>query len=1260
MNKVLRFLKSPWFIGVTGLLAVGALIWYLGPLVAVAGNTPLATDAGRVWTIMTVGGMYGLYQLIYYIDALKRNRAILTDLAGQAGAMGSGGGGGGGGGGGDGGGGGGGDGGPSAAEQQRKKREEEAASSEELSTLKQGLEEALSTLKRARLGGKSGRFQYLYQLPWYIIIGPPGSGKTTALINSGLRFPLGAGKVRGVGGTRNCDWWFTDEAVMIDTAGRYTTQDSHEEVDRAAWRGFLDLLKKHRKRRPINGAFVALSLADLMQQTEEERTAQALAIRQRIQELHEHFGIRFPIYVLFTKADLIAGFIEFFNDLGQEERAQVWGATFPMDDPANPQGVVERFNSEFELLEQRLNDRLVERLQDERDPQRRDLIYTLPQQFGSLRQVADRFLTEVFQPSRYEERVLLRGFYFTSGTQEGTPIDRLTSALAATFGLNRQTLSTFSGKGKSYFITRLLRDVIFPEAELAGANLRVERWRAWIQRGAYAAAVLITATVATLWLVSYARNEIYVRAVEKQRQEVARQIQALSPNQTDPAAALTLLNAARTIPGGYDDRQASTPWLMGFGLSQGAQLGGQAQAIYQRLLLQALLPRIVLRLEERLRQNAGNPGALYDTLRVYLMLDDAQHFDAKAVKEWLERDWQANLPRAVSREQRDQLSAHLDALLQQSPLQSPIALDAALIQSTRTLLNQAPLSQRIYDRLRQRQRSVGQPPDISLVNAAGPDAPRVFDRKSGQPVSSGIPGLYSYNGYYQFFLNENPKLVGQLADESWILGTNVQVSSDPADRQQVADGVCRLYLNDFLKQWQDLLADLAIKPLSSPDAALEILQVLSAQADSPLRKLFETVTRETALNQPPPAPPPDASKPPPDKSITDKIAGILGAPPPAAIPTLQPCTPDIRLNSFNALYGREVKGADGVIPPLDKTLAALSELYSQMNAITRAKETSPDGSIPQTIKDQIATVINQLQVDATRKPPPFNTLLNKLALDSADSVRSLRDRLNAQWKAAQVTAFFQDNLNGRYPLVRSSIQWSGAGANAPGGAVPTNSIQWVGQAPVTPATRSVQGPPDATLAAFGRFFGPNGLMDGFFKQNLQPYVDTSTGAWRWRGSTAGPESLPPETLQVFQRAAVVRDALFSGASQTPLARFQLTPLELSGDASQVAINLDGQTIGYTAGQAARAADVQWTGAGGQARVEFLPPVAGSPSQLSETGPWAWFKILDQAQIQPLSASQFRVVFQMGARQVAYDLRTAGGVNPFRLRELEGFRCPDQL
>jgi type VI secretion system protein ImpL len=104
--------------------------------------------------------------------------------------------------------------------------------------LRERFEEAVASLKGKRRGGHT-----LYDLPWYIIIGAPGSGKTTALVNSGLHFPIeqrsGRGALRGVGGTRNCDWWFTDEAVFLDTAGRYTTQDSDASSDSAGWTEFL-------------------------------------------------------------------------------------------------------------------------------------------------------------------------------------------------------------------------------------------------------------------------------------------------------------------------------------------------------------------------------------------------------------------------------------------------------------------------------------------------------------------------------------------------------------------------------------------------------------------------------------------------------------------------------------------------------------------------------------------------------------------------------------------------------------------------------------------------------------------------------------------------------------------------------------------------------------------------------------------------------------------------------------------------------------
>src|SRR6516165_6608819 len=150
--------------------------------------------------------------------------------------------------------------------------------------LKQKMEDALAVLKRT---GKSNAHA-LYDLPWYLIIGPPGAGKTTALVNSGLKFPLAvdnaAMAVQGVGGTRYCDWWFTDEAVLIDTAGRYTTQDSDAKVDRKSWLAFLEMMAKNRPKQPINGVILAISIADVLNLSTAEVAAHADAIRKRLNE----------------------------------------------------------------------------------------------------------------------------------------------------------------------------------------------------------------------------------------------------------------------------------------------------------------------------------------------------------------------------------------------------------------------------------------------------------------------------------------------------------------------------------------------------------------------------------------------------------------------------------------------------------------------------------------------------------------------------------------------------------------------------------------------------------------------------------------------------------------------------------------------------------------------------------------------------------------------------------------------------------------
>ena len=390
--------------------------------------------------------------------------------------------------------------------------------------VRQRFEKALLTLRRARFGAGGGVLagwkaklngRYLYELPWYLIIGAPGSGKTTALRHSGLKFPLadvaGEDAIRGVGGTRNCDWWFTDQAVLIDTAGRFTTQDSDRENDRSTWSGFLAMLKRTRPRQPLNGVLVTVSVSDLLTRTLAERRQYAATVRQRLQELHEGLGIRFPIYLLVTKADLLAGFTDYFATLDKDQRATPWGATFPVK--ANSAQNLQRFGHEFDALVQRLEDGLVERLQLERDTQKRARIYGFAGQFAGLRGVLQEFLEVTFSSSPYEADALLRGVYFVSGTQEGTPIDRVLGSIARSYRLERAIIAPNQASGRSYFLPRLLGEVVFAESGLANTDLKWERRRTGAVVAGYAAIAVLTVGAIAAWLVSYANNRRYVDEV---------------------------------------------------------------------------------------------------------------------------------------------------------------------------------------------------------------------------------------------------------------------------------------------------------------------------------------------------------------------------------------------------------------------------------------------------------------------------------------------------------------------------------------------------------------------------------------------------------------------------------------------------------------------------------------------------------------------------------------------------------------------------
>ncbi|AZC25249.1 MULTISPECIES: type VI secretion system membrane subunit TssM [Pseudomonas] len=1157
-----------WVIPLLGLIALSLIIWFVGPLLE------FLVPEGRRWAlIIFIFAVWIAYRVFRIIQARRHAAKVLQSLAADT-----------------------------------PPDPDSLATAEELAALRQRMDEALVLLKKAKLGGDERR--NLYELPWYVIIGPPGSGKTTALVNSGLHFPLaaqlGAGAVRGVGGTRNCDWWFTDQAVLLDTAGRYTTQDSHANVDKAAWLGFLDLLKTQRSRRPIDGAFVAISLSDLLLGSEAERAAHAAAIRLRIQELYTQLGVRFPIYLMLTKLDLVPGFMEFFDSLSKEERAQVWGMTFALDDGKGSDSPLAHLPAELAALEQRLNERLVERLQQERDPARRDLIYGFAQQFAALKESLQGFLEGVFKPNAFEERVLLRGVYFTSGTQEGSPIDRLIGAMAQSMNLDRQHLARQTGTGRSYFIEKLFSAVAFAERGLVGVNPKVERRRKWIARGALAASVALVLVVGTLWIVSYRANQAYIAQVDQRVAPVRQNVQNLSPAQRDVLAVLPLLNATRNLAGD------APGWAEGLGLYQGDMLEAESASVYRKLLVAVFAPRLMTRIEEQLH-SGGNSDFLYEGLKAYLMLADSEHYDADFIKAWITLDWDQTLSRELPPDQRLALTGHLQALFEKHPPNA--RLDQRLIEDLRRQLQQLPVAQRVYDRVKRAKLPAGVP-DFRLSEAGGRDAALVFTRKSGKPLSEPLSGLFTAKGYREGFLLASVNQAGTLAEEQWVLGR------DQAEQQNVASlaaDVRRLYFQDYLRQWDALLADIDFVPITSVAQAADVLRIISGPT-SPLKKLLVAVSKETDLQQEERLLAAQGQKVEGGvDQLKQRLGSLLGqeqAAGPAAVASEDP----VSLH-FADLISLVSKG-EGEPAAIDGLLADMNALYVQVSAMVGA---SGDALLGEA-KNQASAAAARVSLTAARQPPMVQGLVKSVVGSTTNTMMGgVRNQLNAAW-VSEVVNVYRQSLSGRYPMSPGSSR-------------------------------------DATLEDFGQFFGTGGVMDSYFRKYLQPYVNTSTTTWSWQPGAAQKLGISPGVLQTFQRASNIRDAFFrsSGGTQ-PAVRFELKPVEMDANISQFLLDLDGQQLSYDHGPS-RPVAMQWPNPGsiGVVRLSIMPPSASGRSGITLDGPWAWFRLLEQSDLTATnSPDRFNLRLRVDGASISYELRASSAFNPFKSRVLSGFSLPERL
>jgi len=1173
---VFSFVKRRSFVVLIGFLLIALFIWIAGPLFAFAGYQPLESVFARLVAI-------GVVVVCWLLSAALRRFRARQASAQLAGAV------------------------------LRQAPVETERVSPEATKLRQRFEEAVATLTGKGRNGRS-----LYDLPWYIFIGAPGSGKTTALVNSGLRFPLeqrvGKAAVRGVGGTRNCDWWFTDDAVFLDTAGRYTTQDSDATSDSEGWKEFLALLRKYRKRRPINGIILTLSAQDLMTLGEAGREAHVEAAHHRLRELAGELRIELPVYVMVTKCDVVAGFVDYFDDLPVEGRGQVWGVTFPYEQTLSGDAA-DAYPGEFDALMERLNARLFPRVEETRGVRQRAGVFAFPQQMAALREPLTQFISDVFAPNRLDRKVLLRGVYFTSGTQDGTQIDRLLGAIGRRFGIAPDAVAAPPGRGKAYFVERLLKQVVIGESGLAGINRRMEARNAAWTFGAYAAVALVVALGVTVFSASYSANRTYLG-------EVAADVAALQRVPPAPAAAMSTgllprLDAVRAVSESANRYREHAPWIMRWGLFQGTSIGNAARDTYQRELDTLLLPRFEARVRQRLVESAAEPELLFEYLKGYVMLGDPRHLDKKHLQLLADQEWKPTAPAGggpVS------LATHFASLLEYRDVLRPMPIDPALVAQARSSIRQA-VPRIMYGRL---QRSFGAdtPGALRLDTAAGLGIEKVFYRRSGRRLSDPLPSLYTKAVFKEVTAAGMVPLATRYAEDAWVWGEQTQ----PANFARLLEQVTDLYEQDYIRAWDEVLNDLEVSSFRTVPQYSQALDILVGPT-SPLKFTLQAVTDNTTFVVPASATPAPATPSIPSQVkevITDafsqarkKLTGRSGIPPGTAITA-----------HFQAIH-RMVAGSPA---PIDGVLDQMRKIRDQLQTV--GAQVGGTSELAAVTDPALLDLWRTLRRDAANLPPPLDRLVGQVARNVSGVV--------SFGATTELTRLYQDDvvnacrgrLEGRYPFSAVGI--------------------------------------DVPLSDFAEVFGPGGVYDKFFAAHLDKLVDRTRTPWAWRpDSVASPEEMQPMLAQ-FERVARIRRMFFPGDAKTPKLSFVVGLSHLDMDATRFYVTIDGQNIAIKPGDqngrtvewpSGQDADPQGRQGGQEASAVFEDRIAAPVRALAFTGPWAWFHFvdatMDPAQLQAQADADLFTVLTVRTNQHRARITIQAqnrDPNPFAVRDWRRFMC----
>jgi len=937
-----RLLVPRRLFGLLGIVILALLVWYVGPWIIIHGKAPLAGPGPRMGVAIGLLLLWLAANLLADWRVRQGHRRIITGLL----------------------------------ESEERLALSDPGLADDQAALRAKFEQAMQAIRRSSAGD-------LYAVPWYLLIGLPGAGKTTLLRQSGLTFPLaeqmGADAIAGIGGTRHCDWWLAEDAVLIDTAGRFTSQDSDRAADAAAWRGFLDLLRRNRPRQPINGVLVAIGAEQLLDDNPAQRISLVETIRARLQELQRAFGLPLPVYLIVTKADLIPGFSASMDDLDQAMREQLVGVTLPLSESSDAE-ISRRLTEGFAEIEALAQARMPGRMDAARDMARRGAIFGFPHHLARALRACTSMAEGIFSAGRSEMRPLARGAFLTSAIQQGSHAPQ--------------------GKGQAYFIHQLLRGLVFPEAPLTGRNPRQEaRMDLFHMLGSLAAMGALLALVLG-WTLASTDTSSQLDDLQRQSSEIAAELRRLEAVPRLESEWKLLDLAARMARS--TDAAGGRTSLARLGLPDLSRADEDANALYHRLLKERLLPAFIAQARQNIRdaQHRADLPRLRQSLTIYLIFGTPGRYDRALVRAWARGIIDQGF--ASSPQAHAALLTHWDALERALPLAAP--LDIAIVAEARRRLAERPPVAGLYEQLRRGAEADPATPALDIARAIGPAGAQLIlmRAQAGLPVI--IPGFFTREGFYRHFLGRLPGLILTRDSNDWVMG-GVE-SEDGEGLQRLIDDIATRYVRDYSEAWQAVLEQAVIRNFAELQSAAAALSQFASR-ESPLSRLIELLALHTNL-------PPPAADEAPIARLTILLRGHAGAQPRAVWPGDRIRAPFVNLAAMS-----ETRSGPAAIARVQSHAAAALAMLQGIEA-AQSSPAAAHAAAMRKLAGASGDALSNLQSVAMTLPSPVAGIMSDIATRSWSQIMRLAvDHVGAAWRR-DVLPVCERSIAGRFPVERGA------------------------------------------------------------------------------------------------------------------------------------------------------------------------------------------------------------------------------------------------